>query len=204
MEYNVQYVASHLFVGGYHGKLCTANFFRCKVKGCPFALLMDVEYVDGQKVATGCRSVVLSVHDHTAGGCKTQKKRQILKDLKYIQDHPHDPRSIALKNQHAAWNKAARKESMKYRLHLIYIEAVKIYALDHPGVSAVQIKTECCHLMNERSIVNIIRLEKTKRGEAVNLTDMIMQKLTLSSGTTATTSLCSANKAPSDSSPTRP
>ena len=53
---------------------------------------------------------------------------------------------------------------------------VKIYALDHLCVSAVQIKRERCPLMNERSIANIIRLEKTKRGEAVNLTDMVMQQ----------------------------
>ena len=105
---------------------------------------MDVAIVDGKKIATACRSVVLSVHDHTADKCKIEKRRQILKDLQFIKDHPHDPRSVALRNQHALWNNAARKESRKYRLHLIDIEAVKIYALDHPGVSAVQIKKECC------------------------------------------------------------
>ena len=130
MSYNVQYVASHLFVGGCRGKLHTGNYFRCNVKSCPFALLMNVDVVDGQKVATTCRSVVLSVHDHRANMCKIEKRRQILKDLKFINDHPHDPRSIALRNKHALWNKAARKESRKYRLHLIDIEAVKIYALD--------------------------------------------------------------------------
>ena len=176
MSYNVEYVTSHLFVGGFRGKLHTGNYFRCHEKSCPFALLMVVEEVDGQKVATTCRSVVLSVHDHTAGKTKIEKRRQILKDLKFINDHPHDPRSIALRNKHALWNKAARKESKKYRLHLIDIEAVKIYALDHPGVSAVQIKKECCPSMNERSIANIILLEKTKRGEAVDLADMIRQK----------------------------
>ena len=165
---------------------------------------MDVEYVDGQKVAASCPSVVLSVHDLTACGCKIQKKRQILKDLQFIADHPHDPRSLALKTQHAAWNKAARKESRTHRLHLIDIEAVKIVALEHPGVSAVQIKKECCPWMNERSIANIIRLEKTKRGEAVVLADMIVQNPTTSSGTTATTSSCLASRARSSSSPTRP
>ena len=75
MEYNVQYVASHLFVEDYHGKLCTANYFRCHEKSCPFTLVMDVEVVEGQKDATTCRSVVMSVHDHTADKCKIQQKR---------------------------------------------------------------------------------------------------------------------------------
>ena len=145
MSYNVQYVASHLFVGGYRGKLCSSNYFRCNVKGCPFSLLMDVEYVDGKKIATACRSAVVPVHDHESAKRKIEKKRQILNDLRFINEHPHDPRSIALKNKHAVWNKAARKESRKHRLHLIDIEAVKIYALDHPGVSAVQIKRSAVH-----------------------------------------------------------
>ena len=140
MTFNVQYVASHLFVGGYHGKLCTANYFRCKVKGCPFSLLMDIEYVDGKKIAIACRSAVVPVHDHTTGKRKIEKKHQILNDLKFVHDHPHHPRSLALKNRHAIWNKAARKESRKNRLHLIDIEAVKIYARDHQNMSAVQIK----------------------------------------------------------------
>ena len=93
-----------------------------------------------KKVAVKCRSVVLSVHDHRTGKCKIEKRRQILKDIKFIDENPHHPDSVALRNKHALWNKAARKESRKYRLHLIDIEAVKIYALDNPGVSSVQIK----------------------------------------------------------------
>ena len=77
---------------------------------------MVVDVVDGQKVATTCRSVVLSVHDHRAGMCKIEKRREILKDLKFVNDHHHDLRAIALRNKHALWNKAARKESRKNRL----------------------------------------------------------------------------------------
>ena len=109
MANNIQRVSSKLIVGGFRGKLHTGNYFRCKEKSCPFTLLMDVAIVDWKKIATACRSVVLSVHDHTADKCKIEKRRQILKDLQFIKDHPHDPRSVALRNQHALWNNAARK-----------------------------------------------------------------------------------------------
>ena len=106
---------------------------------------------------------------------QNSKKRDLLHDIKFIHDHPHDPRSLELKKQHALWNKEAKRASREFRREVIDVEAVKIYALDHPGVSPVKIKKECCPLMNERSIANIIRLEKTKRGEAVNLTQTIQQ-----------------------------
>ena len=49
MTYNIQYVSSKLFVGGFRGKLHTGNYFRCKNKSCPFALRMEVDVVDGKK-----------------------------------------------------------------------------------------------------------------------------------------------------------
>ena len=73
--------------------------------------MMVIEYLDGKKVATSCQSAVVPVHDHTTGKSKNEKRSQILKDLKFMNDHPHDPRSIALRNKHALKNKTARKES---------------------------------------------------------------------------------------------
>ena len=176
MTWDVEYVSNHLFVGGYRGKLCSNNYFRCKVKNCPFSLLMGVETVNWQKVATCCRSVVIPVHDHEKGKCKTLKKREILRDLKYIHDHPNDPRSLALKKDHMKWNREARRSSKAYKRHAIEIEAVKVYALEHPGISATQIMKECAPSLNERSIANMILLEKEKRGLTTNIADMVRQK----------------------------
>ena len=91
MTLDVEYVSTHLFVGGYRGKLLTGNYFRCNEKSCPFTLLMEVEVVDGQKVATTCRSFALSVNDRWADMCKIEKRSEISKDLKFVSDHPHDP-----------------------------------------------------------------------------------------------------------------
>ena len=72
---------------------------------------MDVEYVDGEKIATACRSAVVPVHDHTTGKRKIEKKHQILKDLKFINDHPHHPSSIALKKINTPFGTRPREKN---------------------------------------------------------------------------------------------
>ena len=56
----------------------------------------------------------------------------IVKQLRFIQQRPMDPQSISLQQTHAFWNSCARRSSKHFRNYLIDIEAVKIYALEHP------------------------------------------------------------------------
>ena len=59
-------------------------------------------------------------------------KRQILKELKRINERPKDPLSVTLHQQHEFWNRSVGRFSKQVKKYLINIEAVKIYALKHP------------------------------------------------------------------------
>ena len=133
MSLSVEYISTHLFVSGFWGFLTSDNYFRCACKQCPHSVLMNVEIVSGQRVAVSLRSIVVPVHFHEQTSfSKIDLKKMIVKQLRFIQQRPMDPQSISLQQTHAFWNSCARRSSKHFRNYLIDIEAVKIYALEHP------------------------------------------------------------------------
>ena len=177
MDSSVEYVSSHLFVFGFHGKLSSNRYFYCVNKCCPYSLLMEVSCVSGSFIATRCAFVIFPVHNHEKNEqYKAQKRKEIADQLRFIQLNPNHPRSFELRNQHAIWNRDARKESKLYREHLLDIEAIKVYELDHPEKSAKQLKIDCCVSLNTRSICNIILREKEKKGQTFDLEGMVKHK----------------------------
>ena len=177
MSDSVEYVSTHLFVFGFGGFLTSDNYFRCFCKQCPYSVSMNVEIVSGKRVAVSSRSIVCPVHYHEeTTASKKELKKMIMKQLHFINRHPMDPQSIAFNQTHRFWNCHARRYSKNYRSYLIDIEAVKIYALEHPGKSAQQINEDCGLSLNPRSICNILVREKKRRGLSTNLKRMIEQR----------------------------
>ena len=174
MSLSVEYVSTHLFVAGFWGFLTSDNYFHCFCKQCPYSLLMSVEIVSGRRVAVSLRSVVVPVHFHEqTSSSKSELKKMVMKQLRFISQKPMDPQSITLRQTHAFWNRCARRFSKDFRNYLIDIEAVKLYALEHPEKSAQQINQDCGLSLNPRSICNILLREKNRRGLTTNLRQMI-------------------------------
>ena len=133
MSLSVEYISTHLFVSGFWGVLTSDNYFHCACKQCPYSALMNVEVVSGQRVAVSLRSVVVPVHFHDqTTASKSELKKMIDKQLRFINERPMDLQSISLRHTHAFWNGCARRFSKDFRNYLIDFEAVKIYALEHP------------------------------------------------------------------------
>ena len=176
MNLSIEYVSNHLFVNHLSGRLHSNNYFRCYHSTCPFSLLMEVNIVSGKKVAVSCLDVIVPVHLHHTGNSRISNRATVLSQLEFTRAHPSDPKTVSFQKQHSHWEREARKHSKKYKRHLIEIEAVKIYALNHQEKSAKQIKEDCCLSLNPRSICNIIRREKKIRGITVNFNEMIQQK----------------------------
>ena len=175
-SFKVEYIGNHLFVNGYFGRL-SHNYFRCYDPRCPFSVLMDVEMVSNKSVAVSCRSVVVSAHCHgEPGKTAAEIRNTLLRQLKYIHEHPNDEMAVRLLNQHLVWNEIARQYSKEVKVRLIDIETLKIYNFEHPGMSAKEILDRCGVAMNPRSLCNIIVREKLKRGISVDIKNMIEKK----------------------------
>ena len=84
----------------------------------------------------------------------------VLDRLKFIRENPSNPDSIRFKQMHKQWKKEAIRQSKQLRNHLIEIECVRIYGINHPEKSAKMIKDECALSLSTRHICNIIHDEK--------------------------------------------
>ena len=125
---------------------------------------MNVEVVSGQRVVVSLRSEVVPVHFHDqTTASKSELKEMIVIQLRFFKERPMDHPSISLRQTHAFWNGCARRFSKDFRNYFIDIEAVKIYALEHPEKSARQVNEDCGLSLNSRSICNILRREKEKK-----------------------------------------
>ena len=131
MTFSIEYVSNHLFIAGFHGRISSNNYFRCYDQHCPFSLLMDVQIVAGKKIAVSCVSVVVPVHIHHSGRTRMVNLTMAQSQLSFIKAHPTDPKSKTFEKEHAHWNRVARRHSKKYKLYLVEVEAVKVYALEH-------------------------------------------------------------------------
>ena len=181
MTYSIEYVSNHLFIDGFHGRLFSNNYFRCYDQHCPFFLLMDVKKVAGKTVAVSCVSAVVPVHIHHSDRTRMANRTIARSQLAFIKAHPTDPKTNTYEKEHAHWNRVARRHSKKYKLYLVEVEAVKVYALEHQEKTAKQIKDDCCLSLDPQSICNIVAREKTKRGMTVDFDQMLLQKHTTSS-----------------------
>ena len=99
----------------------------------------------------------------------------ILNQLKFIADNPDHPDSFRYKQMHDLWKKDALKYSKKIRKHLIEVQCVRVYALNHPEKSAKMIKDDCVLSLSTHHICNIINDEKVRRGMTVNFTEMLQR-----------------------------
>ena len=126
----------------------------------PVSLLTNVLFVSGKKVAVSVVSSIVPVHCHQMGQTKAVDRKRVLNELRFIRENPNDQQSKLFKLQHASWGRSARTHSKEYKKYQIDIEAVKIYALEHPGKSAKSIKEDCCLTLSPQSICNIIHREK--------------------------------------------
>ena len=66
--------------------------------------------------------------------------------------------------------------SKGYRRQLIDIEALKVYALEHPGMTSTKLIIVSGLSVSESSICNYIRREKERDGKLTNITALIHQK----------------------------
>ena len=138
LPFKVEYVANHLFVNGYLGRL-SHKYFRCYSPSCPFSILMDVEMVSGKTVAVSCRSVVVAAHCHGEPGKSAAEIRNtLIHQLKYIHEH-NDETVVRLQIQHLFWNGIALQHSKEVKMRLMDIETLKVYCFEHPGLSAKEI-----------------------------------------------------------------
>ena len=96
--------------------------------------------------------------------------------LKFIKEHPNTRQAEVYKTQHAFLNRVARRMSKGYIRHLIEIEALKVYAMNHPGKNSTKLKDDCGLSLTTVSICNIVRREKDKMGQVKNIADLIKQK----------------------------
>ena len=174
-SFKVEYVANHLFLNGFLGRL-SHNYFRCYD---PAILLVpiDVKIVSDKTVAVSCRSLVVSAHCHVeAGKSAAEIGNTVLHQLKFNHEHTKDPTALRLQNQHLFWSRVARQHSKEVRLWLIDVETLKIYYFEHLGLSVKEIVDRCGVEMNPRSFCNIIVREKLKRGISVDIKEMIQKK----------------------------
>ena len=177
MTLSVEYISGHLFVGGAWGVLTTDNYFMCKSPSCPFSVLMEVEQVESKPVAVSCIKSVVPVHVHEPTmRSKRAVKKEIMAQLKFIKEHPNTRQAEVYKTQHAFLNRVARRMSKGYIRHLIEIEALKVYAMNHPGKNSTKLKDDCGLSLTTVSICNIVRREKDKMGQVKNIADLIKQK----------------------------
>ena len=133
MAYPVEYVSGHLFVCKFWGKLTVDNYFHCFCKTCPFSLSMNVDLVAGRKVAVSCRSEPFLIHCHdNVARSKRENKKMIQRQPSFIEKRPQDQQAISFRQNHTFWRLVAKNDSKKFKKHLINIEAVKVYGLNHP------------------------------------------------------------------------
>ena len=137
---------------------------------------MNVLFVSGKKVAVSVVSSIVPVHCHQMGQTKAVNRKRVPNELRFIRENPNDQQSKLFKLQHASWGRSARTHSKEYKKYLIDIEAVKIYALEHPGKSAKSIKEDCCLTLSPQSICNIIHREKVRKGLPKNLAEIVEQR----------------------------
>ena len=132
MSLSVEYVSFRLFVDGYYGRLHSNHYFRCHNDKCPFSVLLNVELVAGEARASSTKKVVCPVHFHeVTERCKGQVKRELMEQLKFIQEHPGHPLALQYQQQHALWNRSARKDSKRFLNSPIDKEALMVYAHRH-------------------------------------------------------------------------
>ena len=110
------------------------------------------------------------------GSDKSSRSKSVPNELRFIRENPNDQQSKLFKLQHASWGRSARTHSKEYKKDLIDIEAVKIYALEHPGKSAKSIKEDRCLTLSPQSICNIIHREKVRKGLPKNLAEIVEQR----------------------------
>ena len=143
MTLSVEYVSGHLFVGRFFGQL-DHGYFRCYDGNCPYSVKMVTAVVSGKTIASSCDHVVVPVHCHEKiGDSSAQVRKIICQQLEFIKQNPNHPDAIALAAQHRYWNEVAHDYSKRYKGHLIDIEAVNVYCLDHPEKTAKQVKDDC-------------------------------------------------------------
>ena len=132
-------MSGHLFVGRYFGHV-DHGFFRRYDANCPFSAKMDTAVVAGKIVASSCRSLVIPVHCHEQlGRSNAEVRKSIKQQLEFIRKHKTHPDAIAFSTQHNFWNEIALEHSKNFKEHLIDIEAVKVYCLNHPEKTAEQV-----------------------------------------------------------------
>ena len=203
MTLSVEYVSCHLFVGQFFGQL-DHGYFCCYDGNCPFSVKTVTAVVSGKTIASSCEHVVVPVHCHEKiGGSISQVRKIMAEQLEFIKQNPEHPQAVAFSAQHRLWKQIAHDYSKRYKDHLIVIENVKVYRLDHPEKTAKQVKDECCVAINPRSINNMMKLVRSKRGITTNITTMVVKKLTTCLAMMATTSSSLVLPAPSTSSRTR-
>ena len=178
MSFSVEYISGHLFVGGVWGTLTSDKYFMCKSPSFPFSLLMEVKEDESKPVAVSCIKAVVPVHFHEPTTLtRGDIKKQIVAQLQYIKKHPNTRQAEVFKTQHAFSNSVARRMSKGYRRHLIDIEALKVYAMNHPGKNSTKLKVNCGLSLTHASICNIVRREKEKIGKVKDIADLIEQKI---------------------------
>ena len=146
---------------------------------------MEVKEVESKPVAVSCIKAVVPVHFHEPTTLtRGDIKKQIVAQLQYIKKHPNTRQAEVYKMQHAFSNRVARRMSKGYRRHLIDIEALKVYALNHPGKNSTKLKVNCGLSLTPASICNNVRREKERIGKVKDIADLIKQKFTTSLATT--------------------
>ena len=173
MSADIEYVSGHLFVYGFRGFLHD-DYFICHCKICPYSVALIFEEVNGKRTAVSCKYVVCPVHFHDSDGrTSAQIRNDVKAQLKLIARNPDDPVAKLYKDQHAFWERIAKKESKRYREQLINLVALTIYALNHPGKSIHKTVRDCGVSLNARSLCNRVRREKVKQGVATSIRNLI-------------------------------
>ena len=84
--------------------------------------------------------------------------------MAFIKAHTTDTKANTYENEHAHWNRVARRHSKKSKLYLVEVEAVKVYALEHQEKTAKQMKDDSCLSLDPSRFATL--LQKRKRKEA--------------------------------------
>ena len=170
-QHQVEYVSGRLFIDGVWGVL-SCGYFNCRCPSCPFSLKVVVENVDDKNYASGVERVVFRHHYHDAETTKVDARREIQDVLASLGDTP-TPEQAALLEKCEASRQDALALSEKERKRLLDLEAVRLYALKHPGMSAKKVVEECRVDVNPRVICNMRKQAKKQAGIPTNFVELI-------------------------------
>ena len=174
MSFVVEYVSGRLFIDGIWGSTSTNGYFSCHHPSCPFSLKVVQKPLNDIRVVVGVESVLFGFHNHEATDkSKAKVKAEMKMALDVVSLYPKNPESVTFKAKCDEWLETALKDSQAERDRLIDLEAVRIYAIEHPNKSAREVFEASKVKMHVRSICKMRQDARKAKGEATNLKELI-------------------------------